>query len=234
MNGTNCSGKFLRYVVTSRGIKESLKKVKEVFICNGYPKKFVNRVMKDARKRRQHKKNDGDPDKFIYIKLPYINEEYKRRVTSVIRRSGINNVKACFVNGKPLSKVFIAPKRQINCSSECETCKSATKPNQCFRKNVIYEIKCLHYGIQYIGETGRTIGSRIKEHLSMDKQTVFKHIMSHKRRNKQDKPNSDDITWRIIYKNIKYQGERRCIEAIEIQKHSTNIMNCCIGRIIII
>ena len=78
--------------------------------------------MKDARKRRQHKRNDRDPDKFIYIKLPYINEEYKRRATSVIRPSGINNVKAHFVNGKPLSEVFLAPKRQISNSSECETC----------------------------------------------------------------------------------------------------------------
>ena len=31
----------------------------------------------------------------------------------------------------------------------------------------------LHGGILYIGETGRTIGSCIKEHLSIDKQTVF-------------------------------------------------------------
>ena len=68
------------------GIKESLKKVKEVFIGNGYPKKFVDSVMKGARKRRkrrQHKQIDGDPDKFIYIKLPYVNEEYKRCATSV-------------------------------------------------------------------------------------------------------------------------------------------------------
>ena len=95
---------------------------------------------------------------------------------------------------------------------------------------MVYEIKCSHCGILYIGETGRTIGSCIKEHLSMDKQTVFKHIMNHKR--KQDKPNLDDITWRIIHKNIKHQGERKCIEAIEIQKHSKNIMNGCIGRTI--
>jgi hypothetical protein len=56
---------------------------------------------------------------------------------------------------------------------------------------VVYEINCSHCGNLYIGETGRTIGSRIKEHLSMDNQTVFKHIMSHKR--KKDKPNQEDI-----------------------------------------
>ena len=66
------------------------------------------------------------------------------------------NVKACFVNGSPLSKVFSAAKRQINCSTKYETWKSANKPNQCFKKNVVYEIKCSHCGILYIGESGRT------------------------------------------------------------------------------
>ena len=70
----------------------------------------------------------------------------------------------------------------------------------------------------------------IKEHLSMDKQIVFKHIMSHK--SKKDKPNQEDITWRIIHKTIRYNDERKCIEAIEIQKHSGEIMNGCIGRMI--
>ncbi len=40
--------------------------------------------------------------------------------------------------------------------------------------------------------------------------------MSHK--NKKDKPNQEDITWRIIHKNIRYNEERKCIEAIEIPK----------------
>jgi hypothetical protein len=54
--------------------------------------------------------------------------------------------------------------------------------------------------------------------------------MSHKSKN--DKPNQGDITWRIIHKNIRYNDERKCIEAIEIQKHSGEIMNGCIGRVI--
>ena len=186
--------------------------------------------IKNTKNNRQYKQTEIDSDKLIYVKLPYINEDYKRRATSVIRHSGIDNVKVSFVNGKPLSQVFSAPKGQMNCPNKCETCKSAKKSNQCLKKNVIYEINCSHCGNLYIGETGRTIGSRIKEHLSMDKQTVFKHIMSHK--SKKDKPNQEDITWRIIHKNIRYNDERKCIEAIEIQKHSGEIMNGCIGRMI--
>ena len=47
----------------------------------------------------------------------------------------------------------------------------------CLKKNVVYKIECSICGIVYIGETGRTIGSRIKEHLTMEKQTVYKHLV---------------------------------------------------------
>ncbi len=80
----------------------------------------------------------------------------------------------------------------------------------------------------YVGETGRTIGLRIKEHLKVDKQTVYKHIESHK----SGRPDQSDISWKILHRNIAYQDERKCIEAFEIHKRSENIMNGCIGRTI--
>jgi hypothetical protein len=46
-----------------------------------------------------------DKQENIYVKLPYINEELKRRALSVIRRSGINNVQIHFMNGRPSSRV---------------------------------------------------------------------------------------------------------------------------------
>ncbi len=162
------------------------------------------------------------------MKLPYINEELKRRALSVIRRSGINNVKIHFMNGRPSSRVFAPPRDRASCRDNCETCKSASKPKQCLTKNVIYEITCTCCGMVYVGETGRTIGSRIKEHLKMDKQTVYKHIESHK----SGRPDQFDISWKILHRNIAYQDERKCIEAFEIHKRSENIMNGCIGRTI--
>ena len=125
------------------------------------------------------------------------------------------------------------PKDKLTVLANTKHVKALAKLNQRIGKNVVYEIKCLHCGIPYIGETGRTIGSRMKEHLSMDKQTVFKHIMNHnKRSNKQDNPNPDDITWRIIYNNIKYQGERKCIEAIDLKTFYKPNEYGCIGTII--
>ena len=63
-----------------------------------------------------------------------------------------------------------------------------------------------------------TIGSRIKEHLTMEKQTVYKHLESHK------KLSLPTIKWKILHANI--------VNDAEIQKHSGDLMNGCTGRII--
>jgi hypothetical protein len=77
-------------------------------------------------------------------------------------------------------------------------------------------------------ETSRTIGTRIKEHLTMEKQTVFKHLSSHKKRT------ANKITWRILHSNIRNDEERRYIEASEIQNQPEDILNGCVGRTICI
>ena len=81
---------------------------------------------------------------------------------------------------------------------------------------------CSNCNITYIGETGRTVGSRIKEHLRMKKQTVFVHLKSHP-----DNPfEESSFSWKILHSNIQSHSERKIIEALEIQNHSDiDIMN---------
>jgi hypothetical protein len=126
------------------------------------------------------------------------------------------------MNGESLSKVFAPPKVRQNCPEGCETCKISSKQNRCLKKNVVYNIICSACGTVYIGETGRTIGSRVKEHLTMRKQTVYKHLESH------NKCKIPQITWSILHANIGNHEERKYVEALEIQKHSGHLMNGCI------
>ena len=202
---------------------KSLDIITSMFTRNGYPRKFVKSVIKRTL-RTTPRKEDHERD--ICLKLPFINEELKRRALAVIRRSGINGIRVHFMNGQPSSRVFAPPKEKQNCPVNCETCTLALKENRCSTKHSVYRIACSHCQTVYIGETGRTIGSRIKEHLRMKTQTVYIHLKSHNINTLEGSP----ITWEILHSNIQSFNERRIIEALEIRKHSNNIMNGCIGR----
>ena len=125
---------------------------------------------------------------------------------------GINNIKIHFMTGRPSSKVFTLSSVKLNSLEYCEACKLAIKPNHCLTKNV-YKITCSACGTMYIGETGRTIGPWIKEHLTMDKQTVCKYFKSHKNSIHKDLA----ITWKILRTNIRNHGEQIYIVVIGIK-----------------
>ena len=86
-------------------------------------------------------------------------------------------------------------------------------------KHTVYRITCSCCGSIYIGETGRTVASRIKEHLQMKKQTVYTHLCSHNI----EPPIESSISWEILHSNIKSYHERKTIEALEIRKHSVKL-----------
>ena len=150
----------------------------ELFLNNGYPREMIRTTIRNTSHTGYNNtlNEDAEQQKIIYIKMPFINEKFKRRALGVVRRSGITNIKIYFENGRPLSKVFAPPTNKPNYPDKCETCKLASKRNHCLAKNVVYQITCTICDFIYICETGRTIDQRIKEHLSMDKQTVYRHL----------------------------------------------------------
>ena len=94
----------------------------------------------------------------------------------------------------------------------------------------MYIIECTHCHLVYIGETSRTVGSRIKEHVRMKKQTIYQHLVSHT-----NTPMLKDISWDILHNNIPQHQTRKIIEALEIRKKNTEtVMNGCIGRVLTI
>ena len=206
--------------------RKSFNIVTELFLNNGYPREMIKTTIRNTLRITTTTLNENDEQqKTIYIRMPFINEDFKRRALGVVRRSGIANIKIYFENGRPLAKVFAPPRNKPNCPDKCVTCKLASKRNQCLTKNVVYQITCTTCDIIYIGETGRTIGQRIKEHLAMDKQTVYRHLISHNQR-----PEDAKITWKLLHTQIRNQEERRYIEAVEIRNNADKVMNGCTGR----
>ena len=129
---------------------KSLCEIKSIFATHGYPKKFINSVMQQTLHTQSQRQNE----------LPFINEELKRRALSIVRRTGLENIRLHFDNGPSLFKIFAPRKEKLSCPDNCDTCKLATKTNLCKIKTTIYLINCLHCHLVYVRETRRTIRSR--------------------------------------------------------------------------
>ena len=200
---------------------KSLRLIKQIFRRNGYPKSFVQKTINKATKTHHPTESD---EKVIHLKVPFINEEYKRRTQAVIHRTGIDNIKIHYINGRRSARIFAPPKERQECSPNCITCSNAEKENCCLLKHCVYQITCMHCNALYIGETGRTIGSRIKEHVNTQ-QTVYIHMTKHT-----SEPTFKDLKWKIIHTNLHYVRERKIIEAMEIKNTTGTLMNGCVGR----
>ena len=157
--------------------RASIKLITKLHKRNGYPKRFVTstikRTLRTCNIQPTEQELAQDP---VYIKVPFINEVLKQQMQAVIKRSGIQNIKVHYMTGRPLSSIFRPPKEQQKCPEACETCTSAKKVNKCLSKNCVYIIECTHCHLVYVGETSRTVGSRIKEHVRM-KNKLFISIL---------------------------------------------------------
>ena len=121
------------------------------------------------KKKTPEQKEDNEKD-LIYIKMPFINEDLKRQTQAVIKRTGISNTRVYYVNGRTSASVFKAPKDKQLCPDNCDTCSAAKVAKRCLVKNCVDKIDCRHCHLIYIGESSRTIGSRLKEHMLLRKQ----------------------------------------------------------------
>ncbi len=86
------------------------------------------------------------------------------------------------------------------------------------QKPGVYRIPC-ECGLVYIGETGRNLSRRLKEHKTncekaeLDKSAVTKHAWTYDHRIKWDEPN--------ILAIDSHRFSRKMRESIEIEKHNT-------------
>ena len=93
---------------------------------------------------------------------------------------GLETLKSAWAyhnNGKKLGLLYKPLKERQQCPEHCETCDLTKTKGKYLIKSVVYKIKCKYCNSVYIGETARTIGSRIKEQVRS--QTVYNHLKTH-------------------------------------------------------
>jgi hypothetical protein len=165
----------IRNCSTEAESRRAMIELSEKFKSNGYPSYFLqryfwlNKPLSQVTKRT----NENEKKKYVYLKFPYINESFSRKVMASLRKADLPVViRPVFKTSLPLN-AQLRGTSSVQCGREC-VCGSN---NCCYTKNVVYLIVCNICSARYVGETFRTCRSRIIEHLKSDSSLVRQHFL---------------------------------------------------------
>ncbi|WKX90074.1 hypothetical protein Q1695_009146 [Nippostrongylus brasiliensis] len=135
-----------------------------IAIESGYPDQDMprgHRITAVASGRRQLN------DSMIAFKVPFASDEVGTEIRNCVRKAGLDNM--IRVVEVPPSNLKARLVRNRLYDSVCRTRQCIVCPNgkegDCMVAGVVYLIKCTVCNGEYIGETGRPLGERVKEPL---------------------------------------------------------------------
>ncbi len=195
--------------------KEEILHLKKVFGSNGYPRAFIQSAIKriphtdvkeeqtDKMKRGEEEREEEKP-KMLY--LPYVRGVSER----IARKCGRIGVRPVFKSEHTLRRTLTHVKTAI--------------PEE-KKQGVVYEVPCRDCGAVYIGETGRNLQERVKEHkYAVKRQDDNNGIAVHAW------TNDHAVDWSEAKVRTKEQvtWRRKILEAIHIQqeKRTTTNLDC--------
>ena len=130
----------------------------------------------------------------MFLSLSFISEMQAREVRKTISKCGLKDKLCVSFKSRPITSV-LAPRREPLCTyPTCKFCLAAAHNEDCFTKHCIYFISCVACSASYIGETGRTMRSRLREHVSSQTSLVLRHLLSHN-----PSPDISSIRWEVLH-----------------------------------
>jgi hypothetical protein len=209
--------------ISSEELKsKSMEKVMNRLLANGYPRSFVSHVINHTRIQPLDK-----TEPITYIRIPYNSERQRFQISQLCRATGLNNkLRLIYITAKSFAWQFRGERDTMTCPANCSACRTAFMKGKCFSKFVVYQIICDLCGAFYVGQTERTIRTRIHEHITSKLSHVYLHMMSH------SGSTVEGFKWRIIATE-RCNKTRLAMEAMFIHKNSVNIMNGCEGKYIL-
>jgi hypothetical protein len=200
----------------------SLAKINRRLLQNAYPQGFLDRTISqmNATPRDQ-------PDFLTYVKIPFLSEAQRQSVLRLCRRTGLTeHLRLIFTTERSNAWQF-RPRHEIqSCPSNCMACATSERPSSCFRKNSVYRVTCVLCGARYVGQTDRTMRSRIIEHIQTSSSHVHQHMVD-----THGEVNRMQFKWRVIGSHP-HTRTRLAIEALFIRREG-NLMNGCEGTVIL-
>ncbi|BHF63015.1 hypothetical protein SprV_0200600400 [Sparganum proliferum] len=149
-----------RYCSSDDLLKKELAFLYRLFRLNGYPVSFVKNCLRHQRRPQVIGSNEG-PELQKFYSLPYM-QGISETIARQLNRFGI------FVAHKPASSVRATLSRV----------KDPIPKEQ--QSNVIYRIPCANCSCDYVGHTGRRLGTRINEHkLAIRRRDPLSLVFAH-------------------------------------------------------
>ena len=218
--------------------KTSISKIWDILEKNGYPRKLLRRLLREAKdigryrrsETRREKRADGVDG---FLTLPYVDEALLCKVKRIVKRSGLK-VKIAWRNDKKLKKMLvksaISPPVCPSGGRRCHCCECGLK-GMCTNKNLVYRIRCklcTDENVIYIGETKRPIRLRFNEHIrDIRHKTLDSPLGDHFRQKHADVnlTRTDDLPLEIsIVCQTKDHPDRKISESLSIREE-TPVLN---------
>jgi hypothetical protein len=179
--------------------------------ANGYPRRAIERAIFEVDNPRPTRRKK--PSNFLT--LPFVGERQAGDIKKLIRRCGLTDILAVSFKSLTLSSL-LRPRRPSFCLvNNCKFCLISKNGEDCHCKFVVYFIECRLCSAAYVGETKRTMRSRLREHLASPTSHVFQHLTGTHAR-----AEPGDLTWSILHAGVTRYDVRRRLEFYEIRSRN--------------
>jgi hypothetical protein len=197
-------------------VATSLQTVTQRLLSNGYPLPLINNLahLQPTSRPKQTYSN--------FVRIPYVSQRQCTRIRRLLHATDLSQtIRIIFTTEQCLAWQFRPKPDMPVCPATCTACTTCTKKGACFKKHVVYMIRCLICQAVYVGQTDRTIRSRIAEHANNSNSAVNAHMATH------GPNNSLNFRWSIVTSHSR-KDTREAIESVLISQQ-TLLMNGCEG-----
>lgn len=188
-------------------IEKNMILIKKILCINSYPLKLVEKVINDRIVEINGNKDYNKPvfDHKRILLLPY-SEELLKKLNVIFKPLDLKIVSTL---SNKLGKYFPSSKDRIE-NSQCS--------------GVVYKIPCSGCDKCYIGQTGRKVEVRLKEHKASEKNGHKDNVCALARHAYQNKHSFDIHNFKILDK-VDNKNKREFSEMFFIKKFEDNIVN---------
>ena len=158
------------------------------------------------------------------LRIPFISDSFNFQLQSIFLKYGLTiNI---MPSSPPTLKQRLVRSRIYDRECHRTSCPDCThRAGLCMIKGAVYELSCLDCGEKYIGEAGRPLVDRIKEHLAdLEHYNRTKPWSTHRR----EKHGGKEIKFSVVVRSVERRiQERKVKEAllIKLEKPAINARN---------